>query len=150
MTNQKLCGRNEIEHCFECDVENEICNKCEDKYFVLFAGLKCISCNDNTYGQPSCVGNCDVSQFHEIHTILCDQCMEGYYNIEGFCTPCTNGSENCVKCSYEASPGSDKKIYTCLDCVGGLNGEYRVLMLMENVVFAINLLAWNVILKREH
>ena len=28
-------------------------------------------------------------------------------------------SENCIKCSYKASPGSDKYIYTCLECVDG-------------------------------
>jgi len=127
LTIQKLCGSNEIEHCIECDNDNkEICKKCENKYFVLFAGLKCISCNDKNYGQPACEGNCDSSRYNDIDNVLCDKCKEGYYSIEGFCTPCLDGSENCVKCSYEASQESDKKIYTCLDCVGGLNGEYRV------------------------
>jgi len=124
LSNQKLCENNEIEHCIECD--NEICTKCEDKYFVLFAGLKCISCTDKDYGQPACEGNCDNSKYNEIDNVLCDKCKEGYYSIEGICIPCLDGSEFCEKCSYEASPGSDKKIYTCHECVGGKYGKYRV------------------------
>ena len=125
-TNQKLCGRKEIEHCQNCDYEKEICTKCDDTYFPLFAGLKCISCTDEQYGQKACLGNCDGSKYNEIETVLCDKCKEGYYSIKGICFNCTDGSENCVKCSYEASSESDMYIYTCLECVDGLNGEYRV------------------------
>ena len=124
--NQKLCGRNEIENCIDCNSEQEICIKCENKYFISFAGLKCISCNNEIYGQLACEGNCDGSKYNEIKNVLCDKCKEGYYSIEGICTLCSIGSENCVKCSYEASEGSDKYIYKCLECVDGLYGEYRV------------------------
>ena len=125
-TIQKLCGRNEIAHCIECDIEHEKCTKCENKYFVLFAGLKCISCNDELYGQISCEGNCDGSRYNELKTVLCDECKEGYYSINGICYQCSVGSENCNKCSYEAPQGSNQKKFKCLECVGGLNGQYRV------------------------
>ena len=57
---------------------------------------------------------------------LCDKCKEGFYNMQGICFNCTSELENCNKCSYENSPGSNKKIYKCLECIDGLNGEYRV------------------------
>ena len=127
LTNQKLCGENEIPHCYDCDSENSICTKCEDKYYVLFGGLECVRCDDNKYGQPACIGNCDGSRFSEIKKLLCiDRCVEGYYNIEGLCILCSDGSPNCVKCSYEISTDEDKMIYTCLECVDGLDGEYRI------------------------
>jgi len=125
-TIQKLCGRSEIAHCIECDTEHEKCTKCENKYFVLFAGLKCISCNDKLYGQLACEGNCDGSRYNELKNVLCDECKEGYYNINGICHQCSVGSENCNKCSYVAPPGSDQKKFKCLECVGGLYGQYRV------------------------
>jgi len=122
LTKQKLCGRNEIENCIECDLENEKCSKCEDKYFALFADLKCISCSDSKYGQLGCEGNCDGSRYNETHFPLCDKCKEGYYNEKGLCIQCSIESPYCVKCS----PGSGDKRLKCLECVGGLNGEYRV------------------------
>ena len=126
LSNQKLCGPNEIPHCIECDDVQEICTKCENKYFVLFGGYRCISCNDEEYGEPACEGNCDGSRYSQIQTVLCDKCKEGYYNVEGFCIECSIGSDHCVKCSYEFSSESNKQIYTCLECVDGLNGEYRI------------------------
>ena len=126
LTNQKLCGRYEIGHCIECDNDQEVCSKCENNYFLFFAGLECLNCDDEAYGQLGCEGNCDSSKYNVIKTVLCDKCKEGYYSIEGICTLCSIGSENCVKCSYEASPGSDRKVYKCLECVDGLYGKYRV------------------------
>jgi len=126
LTKQKLCGRNEISHCIECDNEQEICNKCENGYFVLFGGYQCLPCNDKQYGDPACEGNCDSSRYSQIQRVLCDKCKEGYYSIEGICTRCDVGSPWCAKCSYEFSLERNKKIYTCLECVDGLNGEYRV------------------------
>ena len=126
LTSQKKCGRYEIEHCSECDNDQEICTKCEDNYFVLFGGSECIKCDDKDYGQPECDGKCDGSRYNEIQEVLCDKCKVGFYSIEGICFSCASGSENCIRCSYEASSGSDKKIYTCLECLGGYNGEYRV------------------------
>ena len=58
LINQKLCGSNEIEHFIECDNEQWICTKCENKYFVLYAGLRC---NHPKNGQPTFDGNCDNS-----------------------------------------------------------------------------------------
>ena len=126
LTNQKLCGSNEIPHCIECDDDQEICTKCENKYFILFGGYQCTSCNDEIYGEPAFEGNCDGSRYSQIKTVLCDKCKEGYYNVEGLCFECSIGSEHCAKCSYEFSPESNKQIYTCLECVDGLNGEYRI------------------------
>ena len=115
LTNQKLCGRNEIPNCNVCDLTNEICSKCIDGYFPLFAGLECIRCNDEEYGQSACQGKCDI----ENGKVLCDKCIERYYSVDGICFTCLSGSENCDKCSYEAPPGSNQKIYKCLECVGG-------------------------------
>jgi hypothetical protein len=126
LSNQKQCGRYEIPHCNECDDVQELCTKCEDKYFVLFGGYQCISCSDKEYGEPACEGNCDGSRYNQIQKVLCDKCKEGYYNVEGFCIECSIGSEHCVKCSYELSSESNKHMYTCLECVDGLNGEYRI------------------------
>ena len=75
------------------------------------------------YGQIGCQGNCDSSKYNQIRHVLCDNCKTGYYSIEGFCTLCSIGSPNCIRCSYEASPGSTQKIYTCLECV---NDEYDI------------------------
>ena len=121
-TKQKLCGRNEIANCNTCDLENEICLNCINGYFPLFAGLECIKCNHEKYGQKACEGKCDF----ENGKVLCDKCIEGYYSVDGVCFTCSSGSENCAKCSYEASPGSSQKIYKCLECVGGPNSIYRV------------------------
>jgi hypothetical protein len=126
LTSQKKCGRYEVAHCSVCDYDLEICTKCEDNYFVLYGGTECVKCDDKDFGQPQCDGKCDDSRYDEIGKVLCDNCKEGFYSIEGICFSCESGSEKCVKCSYKASPGSDKKIYTCLDCLGGLYGEYRV------------------------
>ena len=123
---QKLCGRNEIGNCNVCDLDNEICSQCANGYFPLFAGLECVKCDDSKYGQIGCQGNCDSSKYNQIRHVLCDNCKEGYYSLDGMCTLCSDGSENCVKCSYEAPTGSEQKIYTCLECVGGLYGIYRV------------------------
>ena len=79
---------NEIEHCIDCYLENEICIRCENRYFPLFAGLICLRCNDQVYGQIGCEGNCDASKYAKITNIICDNCKEGYYNIEGICIQC--------------------------------------------------------------
>jgi len=105
LASQKLCGRYEVEHCSLCDNDLDKCNKCDDKYFPLFAGLRCIRCNDNYYGQPECEGNCDGSRYSEIGMPLSDKCKEGFYSMQGICFNCTSELEKCIKCSYENSPG---------------------------------------------
>ena len=55
--------------------------------------------------------------------VLCENCKTGYYSINGICTLCSIGSQNCKSCSYKASPGGTQKIYTCLECI---NDEYAV------------------------
>ena len=102
LTNQKSCGS-----------------------FVLFDGYQFIPSNDKEYGEPACEGNCDSSRYSQIQKVLSNKCMEGYYNVEGFCIKCSIGSEHFVKCSYEIS-SENKQIYTCLECVDGLDGEYRI------------------------
>jgi hypothetical protein len=97
--------------------------KCKDKLFPTYGGLECTPCDDEKLGQLGCEGSCDYSKYDEIGNVLCYKCKEGYYNVEGLCIPCSTYSPNCTICSYEASPGSDKKIFKCLKCV---NDDYQI------------------------
>ena len=60
---------------------------------------------------------------------LCEEngCKEGQFNLNGICYQCSIKVVNCNKCSYAAPSGSSNKVFKCLECVGGLNGEYRVI-----------------------
>ena len=130
LTKQLLCGSNNIENCIECDLINDLCSKCEDKYFPLFGGgLSCIRCNDQQYGQLGCEGKCDGSKYSITKMPLCDAngCNDGYFNENGICYQCSIKLNNCVKCSYVAPSGSSQKQYKCLECVDGLNGAFRLI-----------------------
>ena len=78
----KLCGNVEIEHCYECFSEADICTKCENNYLLLYGGLKCVTCDDEKIGQIGC-----ESCYIKNEKILCNEngCKEGYYNVEGIC-----------------------------------------------------------------
>ena len=124
ITKQKTCGKYEVPNCKTCDDVKEKCIECKSGLFPKYAGLECSSCNDESIGgQMACEGSCDSSKISISGRVLCDKCKTGYYSIEGICTLCSSGSPNCKRCSYEASPGSTQKIYTCLECV---NNEYDI------------------------
>jgi len=124
ITKQKTCGKYEVPNCKTCDDVKEKCIECKSGLFPTYAGLECSSCNDESIGgQMACEGSCDSSKISISGRVLCDKCKTGYYSIEGICTLCSSGSPNCKRCSYEASPGSTQKIYTCLECV---NNEYDI------------------------
>ena len=48
---------------------------------------------------------CDGTNFMTTRFPFCDKegCAEGYYNLNGICTNCSMGSENCKKCTYEVN-----------------------------------------------
>ena len=124
------CDIREIQHCKKCGIGilSDSCAECEEKYFLLYSNISCIKCNDEQYGQVACIGKCDGSKYNEYHNVLCDEegCKEGFYNLDGFCFNCTKGSEHCTKCTYQAPSGSNIKRFKCIECEGGLNGDYRV------------------------
>ena len=122
LTKQLKCGNYNVENCLKCDTTK--CGECKSGYFPTFAGLECTPCDDEENGgQKGCKGSCDSSKYSLTGGVLCDKCKDGYYSVEGICTQCSIGSPNCVQCSYEASPGSDQKIYTCLKCI---SEEYEI------------------------
>ena len=125
LTKQIPCGRYEVANCTRCDPdpEKERCIECKSGMFPFVAGTECYPCDHEKYGQVGCEGNCDSSKYSTIKNVLCDKCKEEYYNVEGFCLNCSDSSPYCLKCSYEAAPGSDQKIFKCLECI---NNTYRV------------------------
>lgn len=55
-----LCGEEEIDHCLQCDTENnETCSLCEDNYFLFMKNILCLPCDNPLYGQYGCGGKCD-------------------------------------------------------------------------------------------
>ena len=120
-------GRN-INYCKKCGegMLSDTCTQCEKKSFPLFNNLACYKCDDEKYGQVGCIGECDSSQYISTKNTICKEYKEGYYNVDGFCTKCSIGSENCIKCTYESLAPNQAKEFKCLDCLGGLKGKYRV------------------------
>ncbi len=113
------CGENEIDNCLQCgEGENSSkCSLCEDKYFLVLGGEKCISCNDEYLGQIGCDGNCHLMKSER--NIFCDKCKEEYYYemSEGICASCSYFFENCLKCSYSSENGeNNEKVFKCLEC----------------------------------
>ena len=120
------CGEEEIENCIECGKgeESNKCAKCKDKYFLFFHNLYCIACNDSTYGQVGCGGNCDSSRFSTDRFVYCneDDCVEGFYNLNGICYRCADGSPGCKKCKYKEIVNENEEPFICEEC---LNNQYR-------------------------
>ena len=90
-----ICGRNTIAHCTKCSGDNyDTCEICEDKYFLIPNGLLCIACDDPTNGQIGCGGNCDGSDYETTGFAFCEKngCKRGYYNLNGICIKCEEGS----------------------------------------------------------
>ena len=114
------CAEQNIPHCLQCGIgeDNNKCTLCEDKYFLFFHNLICQRCNDLTYGQIGCGGNCDGSQIKKTKIPLCyeNDCFQEFFNIEGICYKCNETSPHCSKCSYDSLNGSKEKIFKCLSC----------------------------------
>ena len=128
LINSLQCGEEVIEHCIQCGIEenSDSCVQCEENHFLFFNNLLCLPCDHPIYGNIGCGGNCDGSKYKEIGNILCDEnnCKEGYYNIEGFCFQCSNGSDYCDKCTYLPSiENNNEKEYKCQKCI---NNEYQI------------------------
>ncbi len=123
----KLCGEENINNCLECgkDDKSNTCGTCEADYFPLLENLLCFSCDDPIYGQAGCKGSCDGSNYVTSSFAYCQECKEGYYNIEGICHMCNEGSPGCVNCTYEKDE-TDNNImkFKCNKCLN--EREYRI------------------------
>ena len=123
------CGEEQIDNCLECgkgELSNT-CAKCKDKYFLFFHNLYCVACNNSTYGQVGCGGNCDGSRFSTDRFVYCnkDDCEEGFYNLNGICYRCADGSPGCKKCSIQVHEDDENQnnTFICEEC---LNNQYRL------------------------
>ena len=126
-SNVLKCGEQEIENCIECDKGSTLgaCAKCQDNYFLFFHNLMCIACNNETFGQIGCEGNCDGSRFTTDRFAYCnkDDCKEGYYNLNGLCFRCSEGSPGCKKCIITSEKEEEDPKYICQEC---LSNEYNL------------------------
>ena len=120
------CGNNQIENCKECgkDDKSNSCGTCEAGYFPLLNNLFCIECNDPVNGQIGCKGDCINNNSSSSVLALCQDCEEGYYNIDGLCLKCENKNPGCSSCTYEKNETTGWNKFKCLKC---LNEEvYRI------------------------
>ena len=119
------CGEQFIENCLKCGAgENkDSCVLCKPNHFLFFHNLFCLPCDDEIYGQVGCGGNCDGSRYNETGFVFCEEngFKEGYYNINGLCFSCSDGSPGCGKCTIEKQ--SDTEIYKCDKC---LSKKYKL------------------------
>ena len=117
------CAEETIDHCTQCGTgeNSDSCSTCENNYFQFFNNLLCLSCNDPTYGQIGCEGNCNNTYFRKNLQPFCEKCKEGYFYINGNCTSCSKVFQGCSKCDYERN--QDKENFTCIKC---LNNEYTL------------------------
>ena len=118
---------NSIEHCLECNplVDPNFCSKCQDTYFWLPDTKSCIPCNDTTYGQIGCGGNCDGSDYSKTRFAFCESrgCIDGYSNLNGLCIECNISSLGCSKCAYEVTENAYKGNFICNECE---SNEYKL------------------------
>ena len=93
------------------------CMKCKDKFFPVLNNLFCLACDDPLYGQVGCGGQCDASNYLNDRNVKCSQndCKEGYYYLNDYCIPCSEGSPACKKCKINLTDG--QKVYTCEECI---------------------------------
>ena len=78
----------------------------------------CLPCNDSTYGQIGCKGNCEPVNIKLSRYPYCekDGCLEGFFYREGFCENCSEYLSNCAKCSYEIHGSDTYESLKCLEC----------------------------------
>jgi len=121
----KQCGDEQINNCQTCGKFEGLdsCGTCEDNYFLVMDNLLCLPCNDSLYGQVGCKGNCDASDYKTSSHAFCDECIDGYYSINGFCFSCNDGSPGCKECTYESEGESTSKEFKCKKC---LSNEYKL------------------------
>jgi len=114
-----------IENCEAIDkIDNNKCEKCEDKHFLFNNNTLCIPCDDQYYGQIGCAGNCDSSRYENDRFVYCNECKEGFYNLLGICFNCSIGSPGCKICNATKIEGNQTDYnYTCRECI---NNEYRL------------------------
>ena len=123
------CGEEVIENCIKCDNEErkDTCSLCKPNHFQFFNNLFCLPCDDEIYGQIGCGGNCDGKRYNEMGFALYEEngCKEGYYNLNGFCFNCFDGSPGCKKCIIEdrGENRTETEIYKCEECI---NNEYKL------------------------
>lgn len=121
------CNGTTTEHCSKCSTgdDSDSCSSCDDKHFLFFNNLFCVPCNDSTYGQIGCEGNCDGSDYVDTRFAFCEKggCAEGYYNLNGICMNCSVGSPACKKCTYEVQENETHGNFICEECE---NNEYRI------------------------
>ena len=67
------CFAHTVQNCENFDQNTNICQKCEDKHFLLYHNLFCIPCDDKDYGQVGCGGNCDGSEFENHRFAYCNK-----------------------------------------------------------------------------
>ena len=120
------CGDQQIDNCKECgkDEEMDTCAKCEAQHFPLLENLLCFPCDDPTFGQIGCLGECDSTDYTTSGFAYCEKCKEGFYNLEGFCYQCEIGSPGCIKCTYEKEIEQESKRFKCQQCLN--EQEYRL------------------------
>ena len=120
------CGEEQISNCKECgkDSESNSCATCEAEHFPLLENLLCFPCDDPIYGQAGCVGECDSSKYSQTGFVTCQNCKDGYYNLEGLCYTCAVGNPGCKNCSYEKENDTNITRFKCLKCLN--DEEYRI------------------------
>ena len=123
-SNSLKCGGEEIENCEKCGTGEKAntCIECKDKYFLFFNNLYCIPCNDPLYGNVGCVGSCDSTNYLKDSNIMCNECKEGFFKLNGFCLDCTYGSPGCKRCSLKINERNQVE-YICNEC---FSNEYRL------------------------
>ena len=121
------CNENTIKNCRKCKTgeNSDSCEVCDDKYFPFFSDLFCLPCNDLTYGQIGCEGNCDGTNYTKTRFPLCEinGCKEGYYNLNGICESCNISSPGWKICTYEVQEDKSRGNFVCHECI---NSEYRL------------------------
>ena len=120
------CGEEQINNCKECgkDLQSNSCATCEVEHFPLLENLLCIPCDDPIYGQVGCKGECDSSKYSQTGFATCQNCKDGYYNLEGLCYSCNVGSPGCKNCTYEFEEETNITRFKCLKCLN--DEEYRI------------------------
>ena len=113
------CGEEQINNCKECGKgeESNSCAVCEVDHFLLLENLLCIPCTDPILGQVGCQGECDSSDYSTSGFAYCKECKEGYYNLEGLCHECEEGSPGCKECTYAYEETDENKRFKCQKCV---------------------------------
>ena len=120
------CGDQEIENCKVCGQgeASDSCATCQAEHFPVLDNLLCLSCEDPIYGQVGCKGECDGKDYSNSGFAYCQECKEGYYNLEGLCYKCEVGSPGCILCSNEKETGTQNEKFKCKKCLN--ENEYRI------------------------